>query len=101
MENDFIARSILVGKNGLFSQRGCPGNCQYCRLWTEEGCCVILEAPAADVVEVVHGRWIELHMGELQCPICEEKVMCVGWLTNGKYNYCPNCGAKMDLEEVR
>ena len=53
-------------------------------------------APTVDAVEVVHGRWIELYMGELKCPICDEKVMCVGWLTNGKYNYCPNCGAKMD-----
>jgi hypothetical protein len=49
-----------------------------------------------DAVEVVHGHWFERHMGELLCSVCEEKVMCVGWLTNGKYNYCPNCGAKMD-----
>jgi hypothetical protein len=52
-----IDKNILVGKDGLFNKRGCPGNCQRCNLWTEEGCRVILEAPTVDAVEVVHGRW--------------------------------------------
>ena len=54
-------------------------------------------APAVDAAPVVHGRWIpaELHksfgvLRGVKCSVCgEEKV--------GKgYNYCPNCGAKMD-----
>ena len=48
-----IDRNTLVGKDGLFSKRGCPGNCQHCGLWTEEGCRVILEAQPVDAVEVV------------------------------------------------
>lgn len=48
--------------------------------------------PAADVVPVVHGRWI-IHVDELgltcECSVCHIETMCDG-------NYCPNCGAKMD-----
>ena len=55
----------------------------------------IREMPAADVAEVVHGRWIPTEypfMNE-----CEDCSSC-GYRTlygNG-YDYCPNCGAKMD-----
>lgn len=35
--NDLISKSILVGKEGLFGKRGCPGRCQGCGLWSEDG----------------------------------------------------------------
>lgn len=47
--------------------------------------------PAADVVEVRHGRWIK-HEGYDECEACRAKVIC-------GYNYCPNCGALMDGKE--
>ena len=51
--------------------------------------------PAADVTPVRHGRWLPFHStaaGDIQyCSACE--IGCT-W----KPNYCPNCGAKMDLE---
>ena len=51
--------------------------------------------PAADVAPVRHGRWLPFHStaaGDIQyCSDCE--IGCT-W----KPNYCPNCGAKMDLE---
>ena len=75
-------------------------NCKTCDkscLWRKK----VSAAPTVDAVEVVHGRWIELYMGELKCPICDEKVMCVGWLTNGKYNYCHNCGANVNRRTLR
>ena len=57
---------------------------------------VLKDIPAADVVEVVHGRWVEVHRtpfgsSAYRCSVCE------GYMPfyNG-YNYCPNCGAKMD-----
>ena len=52
-------------------------------------------APAADVAPVVHGRWIASHDEFCSCSICKYPVY-VGW---NQTNYCPNCGAKMDLEE--
>jgi hypothetical protein len=51
--------------------------------------------PAADVVEVRYGRWIEDACGAIWCSncshteeSCEQKMF--------HYRYCPNCGAKMD-----
>ena len=67
----------------------------------------INNAPAADVVEVKHGEWKEGHYeGGLldgvifdKCNICgyERLIEDVKYKTT--YKYCPNCGAKMDLEE--
>lgn len=58
----------------------------------------IRNAPAADVAEVVHGRWIkddflsdDVNNAE-KCSQCGELI---GWFGNLP-NYCPNCGARMD-----
>lgn len=49
--------------------------------------------PAADVVPVVHGRWMPFRSkiaGDIQyCSACE-----IGF--DAKTDYCPHCGAKMD-----
>ena len=57
--------------------------------------------PAADVVEVVHGKWIHLNDGDWECSNCKESfVICVcGKDRTWKHPYFPSCGAKMDLEE--
>ena len=58
----------------------------------------VVDTPAADVAEVVHGRWIkddflsdDVNNAE-KCSQCGELI---GWFGNLP-NYCPNCGAKMD-----
>ena len=52
----------------------------------------IEKLPAADVVPVVHGRWIDDGRGIIICPECKR-----GYNLHAKYtHYCPNCGAKMD-----
>ena len=56
----------------------------------------IKEIPAADVVEVRHGRWVDekyVWQGQksAQCNQCKKKT---GYYIQPKY--CPNCGAKMD-----
>ena len=61
----------------------------------------IKEAPTVDAVEVVHGRWDKPskyglghkfnHLGAV-CSAC-------ACYCNNLYNYCPHCGAKMDLED--
>ena len=64
---------------------------------------IVEDALTVDVVEVVHGRWIERPLDnfrkyEVKCSEC-------GFVGIGNYdqylepydfNYCPNCGAKMD-----
>ena len=51
--------------------------------------------PAADVVPVVYGRWVPTKapfMNECKdCSVCGYRAV---W--GHRYNYCPNCGAKMD-----
>lgn len=52
-----------------------------------------------DVAPVVHGRWIEQEkytFGTMyDCSICGTRI-----LDNGhSWNYCPNCGAKMQEVE--
>ena len=49
----------------------------------------------ADVAPVRHGRWIASHDEFCACSICKYPVY-VAW---NQTNYCPNCGAKMDLED--
>ena len=50
----------------------------------------VKDFPTVDAVEVVHGEWIG-HEGYEECNLCHHKF-------RFKYNYCPNCGAKMDGE---
>ena len=60
------------------------------------------EAPAADVAPVVHSQWYQKKMTVPKarghsyvvwaCSNCNEHE-------RKRYNYCPNCGAKMDLED--
>lgn len=55
----------------------------------------IEDAPAADVAQVVHGRWRE--SGPLlECQSCGEIYSRLGGNAGKLWNYCPNCGAKMD-----
>ena len=57
------------------------------------------DAPAADVAAVVHGRWEfrpfykGTSRGVIECQVCKGAF-------DGSVglNYCPHCGAKMDLE---
>ncbi len=59
----------------------------------------IEDAPAADVAPVVHGRWIEDH-DYLKCSECGVMVKCdFTFFDIGNWNYCPNCGAKMQEVE--
>lgn len=58
----------------------------------------IEEVSSADVVPVVHGRWIERRaphaVGGIsaKCSACNKSVQYLG----NPLNYCPNCGVKMD-----
>lgn len=64
--------------------------------------------PADNVSHLMHGRWI-MRGGRFHCSICDAKSKwdCFGG-TGGfsreyeqaKTLYCPNCGAKMDMEET-
>lgn len=54
--------------------------------------------PTVDAVEVVHGRWEprEDVKGFVCCSVCHDCNIYDEWPDGKKWNYCPNCGAKMD-----
>ena len=55
--------------------------------------------PAADVVPARHGNWefIDSAPWYHKCNQCQ-CFLKIDDITDGKANYCPNCGAKMDGE---
>lgn len=57
------------------------------------------EIEAADVAPVVHGRWIYGEDIDIQCSVCGADALTEGDYRQVKSRYCPNCGAKMDLED--
>ena len=58
----------------------------------------IMELPAADVAPVRHGRWRESgHL--LECQSCGEIYSRLGGNAGKLWNYCPNCGSRMDGAE--
>lgn len=62
----------------------------------------IKSIPAADVVEVRHGRWGEYESFPLTSSLnghpCSECGMHFSTLAIPVMKYCPNCGARMDKE---
>ena len=62
--------------------------------------------PAADVAPVRHGKWLEWFPGDCALIMTGEEMLyrcssCDAKYSDAEgYKYCPNCGAKMDLEEV-
>ena len=93
MQNDLISRNALLAEYDRV-HIGEPGNARK----------LIAEAPAVDAAPVVHGYWDD--SGRYQFP-CGKKAIrcsiCGCALSEGEYhlfnwNYCPVCGAKMDME---
>lgn len=76
-------------------------NGEYCGYCTED---VRLNSiPAADVVEVRHGRWVFDHMtGEWSyyshCSECNYQEFFANEDVEKRHKYCLNCGARMGKE---
>ena len=63
---------------------------------------LLAEQPTVDAVEVKHGEWTVIeddwNMDTIyQCSVCKEEFVTIdGTPAENLWNYCPNCGAKMD-----
>lgn len=57
--------------------------------------------PAADVAPVVHGRWVSVpHKLARVCSVCNrDEPYKFADIDADVYDYCPNCGARMDEVE--
>jgi hypothetical protein len=56
--------------------------------------------PTIDATETRHGWWIDKPISgsaPMRCSACKRLFVCGEWY----WKYCPNCGARMDLEEHR
>ena len=76
--------------------------CDYCG--TADYIYMIEDMPAVEAKPVVHAHWIEQEDGNLDtyytCSSCKEDFdLIAGTPCENLYNYCPNCGAKMDEKE--
>ena len=56
---------------------------------TMSGVKILNQFPVADVAPVRHGRWESYTKNLGECSNC-------GYVVSIRYDYCPNCGAKMD-----
>ena len=68
----------------------CLGQVSYSR---EDAADCIFWLDAADVAPVRHGKWLHRKNGVAYCSECE-----IDAVEDGT-EYCPNCSAKMDLED--
>lgn len=97
---DIEERYCLPCKEAGKDHNGCK--CRAC--WVDDMCGEVIDAPAADVAPVRHGRWIEQEDQMLDvyytCSACKEDfyIETTGYTEKDMflYTYCPNCGAKMD-----
>lgn len=92
--SDYISREAAIEKIRVAAGCAeCDGNssvlcaCDFCDVYNAIR--LIKSLPAANVGPVRNGRW-----GAVDCDKCS---VC-GGLELGRTNYCPHCGAKMDLE---
>ena len=69
--------------------------CRAC--WVDDMMGDVDDAPAADVAPVVHGRWVCVDTDTEQFLLCNRCKKKEYW----ESNYCPECGARMDLEEEK
>lgn len=76
---------------------------QYPRQSTKTIGLALADTPTADVMEVKHGKWVG-NSRHQACSVCHT-TYCIpdgqdGVLDMTFYNFCPNCGAKMDGKET-
>ena len=59
---------------------------------------ILREAPTIDVAPVKHGRWVSVpHKLARVCSVCNrDEPYKFADIDADVYEYCPNCGAKMD-----
>ena len=63
--------------------------------WNDAIDAIVKCAPTVDAVPVKHGHWAGIDDNVWECDVC-------GWIYEDDepyYNFCPHCGAKMEVED--
>ena len=75
-----------------------PGAVPLYSIWKT----ILAQVPTIEAVPVRYGRWEPFHQsGELgyKCSFCNRHAYGVDiTMFGGDYNYCPNCGALMEMD---
>lgn len=92
MENDLISRKALMDtlQNHFGQDLAYLGeDLQYCQE-------AVQFAPSIEAEPVRHGRWTWITEDIYRCENCGERVHVKEVMGKPDWDYCPNCGAKMD-----
>ena len=54
--------------------------------------------PSADVAEVKQAKWLLMGTGYAWCYVCSRCGWKDGYPFKNRFNYCPDCGARMEGE---
>lgn len=109
--NDYIERRVLLANvkdiptwfADEYGTYGRPMKCPDGAFDCEDIISAIENVPAADVVPIVHGRWIKTKSyGRYECSACRAADCdCDDYYGTHRVTaqeFCPYCGAKMDSE---
>ena len=94
---EYIEREKVVSKFEAIKNRGVS---LKDAIYLDGVMAVLDTIPAADVAEVVHGKW---EPGNPICPVCGEnkfKDLDADVWADWQPKFCPNCGARMGKEET-
>lgn len=104
IDADFVRERFGMDRDGnCCNCKKVEHNCDY-EVSLMDVCCAIDDAPTIEAEPVRHGYWIEMERGHyFKCSNCRNPIpykfgwkLCNGITNKRNYNFCPNCGAKMD-----
>jgi hypothetical protein len=76
-----------------------PGRSEEFMIAIDVAIADLADAPTIDATPVVHGRWEDFCGNKMCCcSVCKAEFDNTCNEIHGEWCYCPNCGAKMDLE---
>ena len=92
--SDYISREAAIDRLNKNLSNCNPGT--FSEMCYADAIETVKHLPSADVEPVRHGKWIEDH-DYLKCPECGVMVKRdFTFFDVGDWNFCPNCGAKME-----
>ena len=87
-----------LSKEALEDFEGIRKDLPYCTCQNIGMALAKLELLEKQGQELKIGHWIRVDKDKLRCSECEV-IHLIAQYPNGKIDWCPNCGAKMEAEE--